>query len=157
MKLCKSCSTRKRSSYFHNRKASLDGLAAKCKDCQSSYDKARANNPDRVAARKAYSLTEDGKTAGNRAKKKWAANNKNKIYKTTKAYREKYPKKYNAHRKLRYAIICGDIVKGSCENCWSEENIHGHHDDYLKPYEVRWLCVKHHKQWHAINGEGLNP
>lgn len=42
-----------------------------------------------------------------------------------------------------------------CEICNSVKVV-AHHDDYLKPLEVRWMCQAHHKQWHVKNGEGLN-
>jgi hypothetical protein len=44
-----------------------------------------------------------------------------------------------------------------CEVCRTTEKIHAHHDDYAKPLNVRWLCSAHHSQWHAKNGEALNP
>lgn len=24
-----------------------------------------------------------------------------------------------------------------------------HHDNYMRPFDIRWLCVKHHRQWHT--------
>lgn len=38
--------------------------------------------------------------------------------------------------------------KGSCEVCGCNNNIERHHDDYNKPMAVRFLCKKHHAEWH---------
>lgn len=74
----------------------------------------------------------------------------------TPEYRAKYPNKYKAHNMVNNAIRDGKLFKMSCEKCHITENIHAHHDDYLKPLNIRWLCASHHKQWHEKNGEGLN-
>jgi hypothetical protein len=56
--------------------------------------------------------------------------------------------KIQARRKLRDAIKLGKIKKGSCERCGSQE-VQAHHDDYSKPFEVRWLCSIHHAELHS--------
>ena len=38
-----------------------------------------------------------------------------------------------------------------CEECGSTGKVHRHHDDYSKPAEIRWLCPRHHAQYHAKN------
>jgi len=53
------------------------------------------------------------------------------------------------------ALRKGTIAKGPCETC-GKEPAHGHHDDYLKPLEVRWLCRSCHTLWHKKNGHGAN-
>ena len=57
---------------------------------------------------------------------------------------------------VNYAIRSKKLFKEPCEVCGTDKNIHAHHDDYLKPLNVRWLCAVHHKQWHDKNGEALN-
>jgi len=42
---------------------------------------------------------------------------------------------------------CG--ASGHCKN--GATIVHGHHDDYSKPLDVRWLCKKCHFAWHAEN------
>jgi ribosomal protein S27AE len=51
------------------------------------------------------------------------------------------------------AIREGVLVRpDACSSCGARGRIHGHHDDYAKPLDVRWLCASCHGQWHAANG-----
>ena len=139
MKLCNSCNTTKLKSDFGKRAASEDGLSAKCKSCQSKYDKSRSDLPKRIKARADYKLTAGGKAAH---------------FKATKNYRNKNQKKYKAHNMVNNAIRDGKLFCEPCEICGKKAN--AHHDDYSKPLNIRWLCPAHHSQWHFENGEGLN-
>jgi len=47
----------------------------------------------------------------------------------------------------RYAVRKGRLVQEPCEVC-GEMKVEGHHDDYAKPLEVRWLCRYHHDEHH---------
>lgn len=61
----------------------------------------------------------------------------------------KYPIKRKARKLLGYAISSGLVIKSDhCEICFSNSNIHGHHEDYNKPLEVLWVCAKCHKGIH---------
>ena len=141
MKNCNKCNTDKENSEFHKRAASIDGLAAICKECQKAYDKGRADDPNRKLARILYSKTEAGLIAGARAKKKYIESN---------------PVKRKAHAITGNAIKGKKLFKEPCEVCGSSV-VHAHHDDYAKPLNIRWLCPTHHQEWHDKNGEGINP
>jgi ribosomal protein S27AE len=63
-----------------------------------------------------------------------------------------------AHQLVCLAIEKGIIVpETKCSICSSEKNIEGHHDDYSKPLQVRWLCHKCHYEWHIENVPIENP
>lgn len=68
-------------------------------------------------------------------------------YGSEERYAKKYPEKILARRMLRQALRLGKIKKGRCEIC-KKPNVHGHHDDYFKPLDVRWLCPVHHAAAH---------
>lgn len=53
---------------------------------------------------------------------------------------------------LNHAIRDGLITRKPCEICGRKAE--SHHDDYSKPYDVRWLCFYHHrKECHNQNSE----
>lgn len=148
IKHCNTCKKEKIHSEFHIRAASPDGLSAKCKSCASEYDKTRANLPHRVAARAAYRNTENGKISVSKAKKKYDSSEKKLA--CIQRHRAKHPKKYKARQAVGNAIRDGVLVRGDCEVC-GDQKTHGHHDDYNKPLDVRWLCTTHHAAWHKEN------
>ena len=45
--------------------------------------------------------------------------------------------------KTKYALSVGKIKKQPCMVC-NNIKVEGHHKDYSKPYDVTWLCRKHH-------------
>lgn len=53
-----------------------------------------------------------------------------------------------AAKQVVFWMIKGGMLKRQpCEVC-GEIKVEAHHKDYNKPYEVVWLCRKHHMEWH---------
>jgi len=88
-----------------------------------------------------------------RAKAFYSKNKETILEKNRKTYRNSI--KPQAKAKVRLAIEKGLLNRQPCEVCEAAE-AEGHHDDYAKPLEVRWLCRMHHKLWHAKHGEAKN-
>jgi ribosomal protein S27AE len=150
VKQCKKCGESKPLDGFYAHPKNSDGLSGKCKECAKAdvrnnyaanqdyykeYEKSRANLPHRVEARKAYAQTEGGRIASNRAKR---------------SFLERNPLKRAAHIAVGNAIRDGKLNRKPCEKCGTEKS-QAHHDDYTKPLYVRWLCTKHHAEWHRHN------
>ena len=71
--------------------------------------------------------------------------------------KKKFPEKSRSRDLIHYALKIGHIKKLPCEECGSKK-VHGHHTDYQKPLEVKWLCQKHHCELHVKLREILlNP
>lgn len=139
MKECFKCGETKPLTEFYKHKQMKDGHLNKCKEC-NKVD-VRKNRAENVEYYREYD-----RARGNRQDAGYV-----------KEYRAKYPNKYKAHKLVQSAIRSGNLHKEKCSVCAINENIVAHHDDYLKPLNVRWMCQAHHVQWHKQNGEGLNP
>jgi len=71
-------------------------------------------------------------------------------------YRAKNITKTRAHTAVRDAVRRGDISAPTrCDECSEEKRLHAHHDNYLYPLDIRWLCSPCHQEWHD-NNEALS-
>lgn len=157
-KVCFKCEKEKPLSEFYKHKQMFDGHLNKCIVCTKKdvhlyrennieyireYDSKRANNPNRVEARKIYVKTESGKDVRKISNSKYGKSN---------------TIKRRCQNLVNKAIISNKLIKSiTCEDCgFNNLKLHGHHDDYTYPLSVRWLCPKCHKTWHNLNGSGLN-
>jgi len=131
---------------------SKDGLTAKCKDCLKERDRNRANNPERIQARKDYQKTKAFRESSNKANRKYSKTEKGK--KNAKKWQLANNEKRVAHGIVAYKVKIGELIKSPCEVCGKEKS-EAHHDDYEKPLEVRWLCRKHHAEHHKQEREKL--
>ena len=137
-KTCFKCHNEKPLSEFYKHSQMKDGHVNKCKECNKlDVSEYRIKNIDSI---RAYD-----RSRGNRHSPEYI-----------REYNKKYPMKYKAKNMINNAIRDGKLFREPCEEC-GISNSHGHHDDYSKPLNVRWLCAAHHQKWHAANGEGLNP
>lgn len=82
----------------------------------------------------------------------WHRANPQASVESTRAWRKANPEKYRAQTALNNAVRDGRVAKpAECEGCGERaERIEGHHDDYSKPLEVRWLCTACHNDEHRI-------
>lgn len=139
-KHCKKCSTAKSILEFGSDSSKKDKLRTVCKECSRKYDINRSKDPKRKAYMSQVIL--EYRMSGKAAE-------------SGKKYRRKYPAKYEAHKAVTTAIRNKKLVREACEACGCEES-HAHHDNYMEKLTVRWLCSKHHNEWHKEHGEGLN-
>ncbi len=124
-----------------------DGHLNKCKSCAKKdvdeREKRLSKDPEwkekelarhREKSARARVKNGDCKTpAWRKAHKAWEERNKHKKY---------------AHGCVAKALKSGKLTRQPCEIC-NEPRVQAHHDDYSKPLDVKWLCIKHHAERHV--------
>lgn len=92
--------------------------------------------------------------ACNRAKvRAWKKKNPSKVVKITGAYEKRNKHKRKAYYFLKKAIKAGVVCRQLvCEECGDGGIIHAHHDDYMLPMEVKYLCPRCHSKKHSTRG-----
>ena len=145
---CRTCSIDKDASAFYV------SNKTRCKDCMKAsvsahrqanleacraYDKLRATASHRVAARKEYQRTPEGRRAHQRA---------------LKASALKFPEKRRARVALGNAIRNGKLTPWPvCAVPECSDKPEAHHPDYSAPLAVVWLRNPHHRAAHAATEE----
>lgn len=110
----------------------------------------RAANPEKLAA-------ENKRRA--EAKRAWSQRdwqeNREKYRERQRQQIERFPERSRAAGIVAYALKTGELVRPeTCSHCGVTCTPHAHHDDYEKPLEVRWLCVRCHRRHHSPNWGG---
>lgn len=150
MKRCFKCGESKPLAAFYTHPRMADGHLNKCKECAKkdamnhyhSLTEKRIVSPEK---RLAYYLTRKDKPGRKEVVRKARARS-----------RARYPEKTKAQTAASNAIRDGRLIPMPCEICGSANKVQGHHDDYSKPLEVRWLCFKHHLAVHGKQSLGGN-
>lgn len=131
MKRCFKCGTTKPLDDFYRHLEMADGHLNKCKECTKldmrvdrvtkprvrEYDRARANQPHRIALRK----------------------------RVTAEWTKRHPDRKRASSMAAYAVRSGKLVRPElCEGCGLKRKLSKHHHDYSRPLLVVWLCKPCH-------------
>lgn len=122
-KRCSHCGATKPGALFHRDRVNQDGLRSWCAECWDGVLRER-----RTEAPEHYRS----------AKRASWHRNKHKVV---------YDLKRRAKARVQEALRAGWLHRMPCEVC-GVYRVHGHHDDYSKPLQVRWLCALHHSAVH---------
>lgn len=141
---CPHCGITKPIELFETAKNTLSGYRARCLACGVKRDREyRSKNPERKR-----------KQALGKRETYWSSSEKRKRGPRSHA---RDPVKDKARRALREAVRYGLIAKpSSCQDCSGEGQLHGHHTDYSKPFDVEWLCTACHGRRHRKYQEPLS-
>lgn len=166
--ICARCGEEKPEGDFYKRKEGIRKRRSKCKVCSSEccaeYRQGneeairtqkleyRQNNKGFLRAKRAEHYSKN-KEACQARRKKWAQDNPDKVRRQF----GRYPEKAKARNAVNNAVAAGRLLKpGVCSVCSSfEDRIEGHHEDYSRPLDVIWLCVRCHKRIDRLLQEEL--
>lgn len=142
-KVCLRCGELQRIAEFYTHPRMADGHLNKCKDC---CRRAAAENPNRRLNDRRRNLKPERKARLLSSLRQWAADHP----KVDRTQRRTWPERFAARIAVAKAIKAGTLVRGPCErgDDTCRGRIEGHHDDYTRQLDVRWLCKKHHADVH---------
>ncbi len=136
MEICFKCHTEKPIDDFYKHPKMANGHLGKCKDCTKLDVSNRSRTPDGRTRDRARRRNNE------RRKQQWRDQSKRQRLKPENKI------KNSARLKLRRAVLHGLIQKSLCVVCGSI-NVHAHHQDYSRPYDIIWLCPLHHSAVHV--------
>lgn len=131
---CPTCGQILKESSFYSTKKTWNGITSQCRVCHvrctiKTRDRENRNKLNRLYMRR------------NRI------NNYEKVRERekTQAKKRKRDVKFYSRQMLNNAVKLGIIKKPKiCEICHQEKKLTAHHDDYLKPLDVKWWCYECH-------------
>lgn len=145
MKKCKKCDIEKNEEDFNKwyKKTGSSGYRNYCKNCDHLLNKIfRENNKDVLKIKRR-------ERTGASPKRYCTDPIQQKRNEDVYRSQRRYPEKRAARLILNSYIKIGKVGKSnSCEMCLKKSRVEGHHEDYSKPLEVKWLCKRCHTDIH---------
>lgn len=149
MKHCAACNMEHDVSAFGPDKRASDGLRSSCQESRNAVQrKGWSADPDRYYLRHKRRASEryhtDEEFRRRRLVQVRGSKSKRKTY-----YVETDLTKRRARNRLRMAVYRGTILRpANCQQCGAAKPLQGHHTDYTKWDDVRWLCAQCHSDEH---------
>ena len=133
--LCPACKRLLPETSYYKSKRTWNGITSQCRNC---HIRGSIRTRD----------TENSKRLGRESMRRQRKINPEKFRAREREYSKNgRPKdiRYYARLCLNNALRGGIIQKPKvCEKCNKEKKLTGHHEDYMKPLEVEWLCYGCH-------------
>ncbi len=121
---------------FYKNKRTILGITSECRNC---HTKTSMRTRDRSKCR------ETNRVYMHRAR----ARNLDAFRKRERSRDRPKDEKYLARKAVNLAVRSGRLIRPECcEVCGKTAKVQGHHEDYQKQLEVKWLCVKCHGKAH---------
>ena len=146
MKTCNRCSTEKPLEEFYALRRMADGRMGTCKDCHRAAVRVRYLEKMKDEDWREGELYRH-RVKSQKARAEGRSANKEIIAKSRKAWMERNREKKSAQNAVNNAVRDGRLERKPCEVCGDPDS-QGHHEDYSKPLDVRWLCARHHADRH---------
>jgi hypothetical protein len=186
MKKCSFCGIEKNESEFFKKRAnSLEGFCKQCKKeklkKRKAEDPEKFKEIERVRSEKRRHTKEwkewrkdhqlrNRKEISEKARiyyttnenvrkksKEWKSKNREKLNNYLKEHVNKNPLKVRARKIVNYHIQKGNMTRPiKCSKCIKECKPEAHHEDYMKPLDIIWLCRSCHGKEHRKHKESYD-
>ncbi|KKL25847.1 hypothetical protein LCGC14_2401170 [marine sediment metagenome] len=143
-KVCRKCKVEHGRDNFYPNPGCRDGLGSYCRQCHNALNTDwKRRNKERINRQR---------------REKYKPLPPEKAMVLYHIQMKRYPEKVNARHALQWAVRNGSVKKPTrCQSCTlvvPRRGLHGHHADYSKPLDVKWLCPPCHAEEHLrMEGE----
>lgn len=136
--ICRNCKTSKSIDLFYTSNISLKKGLGTCIQCKKEYQLRYALlNKEKIRLR----------NLARRDRMPPRVRQRKKPIEQIRAYKAANKHKLSCRNTVQKALNRGKLKRLPCQVC-GHSKTEAHHNDYAKPYDITWLCRKHHCELH---------
>lgn len=147
-KICRDCNEEKSiDSFYKMKRGDLKAGFTMCSYCKECWGERYSHWGDKN--KMSFKQLDKHRKTDKEYQRIKRAENPERKSEENEVYNRENPNRIKANSILNVAIKKGEIKRSLCRDC-DRTDTHGHHEDYSKPLEVKWLCPVHHKKLHQV-------